>query len=261
MALSRPEVQISLLIGLALLFTGARAVRFGSVNNRVKVFDVTKFGAKPGGKVDCGLAFTRAWVAACRAGGPAKVVIPPGNYKAGEVLWTGPCRGHVTVEVQGIITAKKDISEFPNGMWFLVENVDGFAINGANFKGSFHGSGASSWKYHTCTKSPEQCGYAPAPPTFMFNNVKHGDVGYLTSVDSRGYHFKIVGSSDVKLHNLNIKAPSTSPNTNALNTVSSRNVGIVDSVINTGGGKNCVVWGPGTVSPIFNKVACNLARH
>ena len=254
MALVKSEVKIMLFLGLALLFCGAHGSRL--VNNHLAVFDVTKFGAKAGGKYDCNTAFIRAWIAACHTPGHAKVVIPPGNFMTGEVLWSGPCLGHVTVEVQGTVTANKDISEYPNGVWFSVENVDGFTIDGANFKGSFHGSGQTSWKYDTC-KSGQSCDYPPLPPSFSFNGVKHADVGFLSSIDSRGYHFKIIDSSDVNLHNLNIRAPSTSPHTNGAYIVSSHNVGVTKSSINTGGGKACVIWGHGNTNTIYNQVSCN----
>lgn len=92
---------------------------------------------------------------------------------------------------------------------------------------------------------------------FHFSDVKNGDVGFLSSIDSKGYHFKIEDSSNVHLHDLKIQAPSTSPHTNAANVVSSDNVRVTKSSINTGGGNDCVIWGADAKNNVYSQVSCN----
>lgn len=81
------------------------------------------------------------------------MVIPPGTYIAGEVVFQGPCTANlVTVEVQGTIQAVPDLSLYPNGDWFTFEDVNGVVLKG----GVFDAQGQNVWKYNDC-KSNAKC--------------------------------------------------------------------------------------------------------
>lgn len=110
------------------------------------------------GLVKCMQAFIQAWNAACKnRTGPSKVVIPPGKYIAGEVVFQGPCTsGTVTVEVHGTITAVPDPSTYPNGDWFTFELVNGLVLKG----GIFDAQGQAVWKYNDCKANPS-CQHLP----------------------------------------------------------------------------------------------------
>ena len=94
-------------------------------------------------------AFIQAFNAACKSNGAAKVVIPPGTYMSGEVFFQGPCTGPapITVEVQGTVLAQTDLSEYVNGQWFAIQNIDGLVLEGG---GTFDGRGNESWQYDDC---------------------------------------------------------------------------------------------------------------
>lgn len=114
-------------------------------------------------------AFIQAWNAACKSNGAAKVVIPPGTYMSGEVFFDGPCicSKPITVEVQGTILAQTDLSEYPNGQWFSIEDVDGVVVTGG---GTFNGRGEASWQYDNC--GHETVCNSPLPPVSMENFVE-----------------------------------------------------------------------------------------
>lgn len=73
-----------------------------------------------------------------------KLVIPPGNHIAGQVIFQAPCASSpVTDEVQGTITALPEPSTYPNGDWFMFEMVNGLALRAG---GVFHAQGQIVWK-------------------------------------------------------------------------------------------------------------------
>lgn len=106
-------------------------------------------------------AFIQAWNAACQSNGAAKVLIPPGTYLSGEVFFVGPCNcpKPIIVEVQGTVLAQTDLSEYPNGQWFSVADVDSLVVTGA---GTFNGQGEASWQYDSCGRQTV-CN-SPLPP-------------------------------------------------------------------------------------------------
>lgn len=50
---NRFEVRALFVVGLALLFCGAKGARRGLVDNAATVFDVTKYGAVADGETEC----------------------------------------------------------------------------------------------------------------------------------------------------------------------------------------------------------------
>ncbi|KAL2507624.1 exopolygalacturonase-like [Forsythia ovata] len=142
-------IKICLLLGLALLTIGAEpapsdGVRRGLVGETI--FDVSKYGAKADGKFDNSQAFIDTWNAACKSTGSAKVVIPKGEFVAGEVVFQGPCTAAkpITIEIQGNVLASTDISVYTSGTWIKLNEIEGIIVNGG---GTINGRGKSSWKF------------------------------------------------------------------------------------------------------------------
>ncbi|PIN08765.1 Galacturan 1,4-alpha-galacturonidase [Handroanthus impetiginosus] len=110
------------------------------------VFDVTKYGAKPDGRTDNAIEFIQAWSAACNSNGAAKVLIPRGQFVAGEVIFAGPCTAKkpIILEIQGNVLAYSDISAYSNGAWMMIEKVDGVVVTGG---GTINGRGREVWMY------------------------------------------------------------------------------------------------------------------
>lgn len=96
-------------------------------------------------------AFIQAWKAACNGVGATRVLIPKGSFVTGPVVFVGPCKAQVTVEIQGTWLANTDISLYNEPQVILFQNVDGLVITGT---GVIDGQGAKHWGSSDCAKNP-----------------------------------------------------------------------------------------------------------
>lgn len=76
----------------------------------------------------------------------------------------------------------------------------------------------------------------------------------VTSLDSKFFHVIIIGSQDVSIHRVTIRAPRDSPNTDGVHIQGSSNVRITDTAIATG--DDCVSVGPGSADITVSGVSC-----
>jgi galacturan 1,4-alpha-galacturonidase len=76
----------------------------------------------------------------------------------------------------------------------------------------------------------------------------------VTSLDSKFFHVIIIGSQDVTIHRVTIRAPRDSPNTDGVHIQGSSNVRIIDTAIATG--DDCVSVGPGSADITVSGVFC-----
>jgi galacturan 1,4-alpha-galacturonidase len=60
-------------------------------------FDITKLGASGNGKTDSTKAVQEAWASACGGTGKQTILIPKGDFLVGQLNFTGPCKGDVTI--------------------------------------------------------------------------------------------------------------------------------------------------------------------
>ena len=214
------------------------------------VFNVLSYGAKPDGKTDSTEGFMKAWVAACHfKGGNARLLVPPGNFLIGPVIFQGPCTSQMfVVQVQGTIKASTDISEYDEDHWFLFENINGLTVTGG---GTFDGQGATSWEFNDCHTNPD-CSLLPILIKFM--HVTRGIIRQVNTVNPAGFHIVVNNCDDFKAHSLHITAPKTSPNTDGIHVSASNNVRISRSTIGTG--DDCVSIGQGATNVSVSKITC-----
>ncbi|KAF5462455.1 hypothetical protein F2P56_018460, partial [Juglans regia] len=212
------------------------------------VFDVTSYGAKADGHKDNVQAFMKAWVAACKSGGPAKLLIPKGTFVTGPVVFAGPCKGSMTVEVQGTIQATSDVSEYSSPEWFSFENLNGLLLNGG---GTFDGQGATVWKYNDC-KQNSNCQILPA--SIKFYIVNNAEIRGITSLNSKAFHTHVVNCQNFTAHDLNIIAPFNSPNTDGMHISRSSLVTVSNTKIGTG--DDCISIGQGATHVTISNVTC-----
>ena len=93
-----------------------------------------------------------AWKAACGTSGVSIVIIPKGTYLlGGPITLTGPCKGSITLQVQGTVQAPTSIK---GDTWILFNRVDGFKLTGG---GTFDGQGQGSWSKSTCANNLDSC--------------------------------------------------------------------------------------------------------
>ncbi|XP_057483266.1 exopolygalacturonase clone GBGE184-like [Actinidia eriantha] len=252
MALVRKfEMNVVFFLGLALLSGGAEGARRGLMDSGATVFDVTKYGAVADGEQDCAQAFIQAFNAACKSNGAAKVVIPPGTYMSGEVFFQGPCTAPapITVEVQGTVLAQTDLSEYVNGQWFAIQNIDGLVLEGG---GTFDGRGSESWQYDDCG-GKAACN-SRLPPSLVFNKVNNSLLQGINLVNSKGFNMKICESYNFTAQGLNISAPWDSPNTDGIHISRSDLVTVSSSTIGTG--DDCISIGEGSTNVSISGINC-----
>ncbi|GLT56206.1 hypothetical protein SLA2020_292670 [Shorea laevis] len=250
-----------LFLGLALLSCVAHGEVFGphrtgSCPRRVladdtnsNVFDVTKFGAKPNDdQAENFEPFVGAWRAACNATVPSTYLIPRGTFFVAQLIFQGPCSNPVTVQIQGTLKALTDISEYTSEEWIMFEIIDGLTVTGG---GTLNGQGFANWQYNDCKKN-SKCQLLPH--SIKFNNVNNSAVYGLTSLNSMSFHVFITRCNNITAYNLNISAPSNSPNTDGIHISSSTLVNITNSTIATG--DDCISIGQGNTNISVSKIVC-----
>ncbi|OMO81984.1 Glycoside hydrolase, family 28 [Corchorus olitorius] len=214
------------------------------------VFNVMDFGAKADDKTDNHGPFAQAWNAACHGSGPAKLVIPPGTYLAGQLFFQGPCvsSNPIIVEIQGTIKGTIDISDYADDGWITFEYINGLILTGG---GTLDGQGAASWKHNDCHKNPN-CQHLPK--TLKIHRVNNSVIHDIKSVNPLGFHVFVTVSSNITLHHLDISAPADSPNTDGIHVSGSSFVDISNSKIGTG--DDCISVGQGSTKISISNILC-----
>ncbi|XP_050238383.1 exopolygalacturonase-like [Mercurialis annua] len=222
-----------------------------SGSSGLKVFDVTKYGAKADGKSDSTMAFMKTWVDACKTNTqPGKVLVPKGTFVTSPVVFQGPCKSSVpiTVEVQGTIKASTDLSKFSEDFWFSFEKITGLVLTGG---GTFDGQGASAWKYNNCKKGGD-CNRLPT--SIKFEGVTNSIISGISSINSKFFHFHISDCTNFTATDLKITAPGDSPNTDGMHLSNTNGVNV--SKITVGTGDDCISIGSGVTHASFSHITC-----
>ncbi|CAH9081586.1 unnamed protein product [Cuscuta europaea] len=240
---------ILVLISIALLSSRVECIPRRGLTETV--YDITNYGAKPNGQADSAMAMIRAWNAACKSTEAARVVIPKGTFKAGEVIFQGPCTAPspIVIEIQGTVEASTDLSDFSSNYWFEVEHVQGVEVTGG---GTLNGRGEEVWRF---ADSGEKIKNAPLlPVSLIFQGVNNSALHDLNFVNSKGFHIKVSDCSEISVSNLQITAPGYSPNTDGIHISGSTNVNVTELTIGTG--DDCVSIGDGNTNLLVTKVTC-----
>ncbi|KAL6874168.1 hypothetical protein ACP4OV_014250 [Aristida adscensionis] len=210
-------------------------------------YDITKLGASGDGNTDSTKALQEAWAAACGGAGKQTVLIPAGDYLVGALNFTGPCRGNVTVQVDGNLLATTDLSRY-TANWIEIARVDNVVVTGA---GRLDGRGAAAWGKNNCDTSRD-C--RALPNTLVLDFVNNGEVSGVTLVDAKFFHMNIFGCRGVAVRDVTVAAPAWSPNTDGIHMGDSSDITISNATIGTG--DDCVSVGPGTSGVNITGVTC-----
>ncbi|KAK2965203.1 hypothetical protein RJ640_019958 [Escallonia rubra] len=238
------EIKAIILLGLALVSFGANGASIGArrglADEGVTVFDITKYGAKPD---------------ACKSTAAAKLVVPTGSFAAGEIVIQGPCTAPkpITIEIQGTLLGRTDLSLYTTQTWISIEHVDGLIVTGG---GTINGQGEASWRMSGC-KSGDSCdttGGALLPDSIVFMRANNSVIRGLNLVNSKGFHMKVVESTNVTVENMHITAPGDSPNTDGIHIGRASLVNVTNSVIGTG--DDCISIGDGSTDIGITNVTC-----
>ncbi|GER34188.1 pectin lyase-like superfamily protein [Striga asiatica] len=189
-------------------------------------YNVARYGARGDGRTDSTAAFQRAWSAACSSARPASVSVPRGTFVVGPLSFTGPCRNRILFEMAGTIVAPDNYYAIGNSpYWILFYRVSGLTLVG----GTIDARGSEFW---SCRRG-------------RYNRCPGG---------ARTMHVTIGHSSNIRLRNVRVTAPSGSPNTDGIHIASSRGVTVTDTIIKTG--DDCVSIGPGSMNVWLERIGC-----
>lgn len=231
-------------LGFMLCFLFVHAIVQGAT------FNVMDHGAKADEKTDDAKAFEDTWNAACGSSGSATIAIPQGKYLLGPLTFTGPCKNvaSMMIKMDGYLMGVTDLNKYPTGDWIFFSGVDGLTISGG---GTFDGQGGAIWHLNDCQKNPN-CKLLPTNLKFigMTNLVLNG----FTSLNSKNFHFGIVGCTNVKASNLKIIAPGDSVNTDGMHIERCTGVTIQNTKIGTG--DDCISLGQGLTNVFISQVIC-----
>uniref|UniRef100_A0A0D9WS31 Exopolygalacturonase n=1 Tax=Leersia perrieri TaxID=77586 RepID=A0A0D9WS31_9ORYZ len=210
-------------------------------------FDIVKLGANGNGRADSTKAVMEAWKSACEGAGKQTIVIPKGDFVTGPLDFTGPCKGDVTIQLDGNLLGSNDLKKY-KGNWIEVRKVDNLVITG---KGTLDGQGPGVWSKNSCSKN-YNCKILPN--TLVLNTVTNGLVSGITLLNAKFFHMNMFRCKDVTIKNVNITAPEESPNTDGIHMGDSTKISIIDTVIGTG--DDCISIGPGSDGINITGVTC-----
>ncbi|KAF5746150.1 exopolygalacturonase GBGA-like [Tripterygium wilfordii] len=236
---SKMSIGVTCFLSFLALLMGAESV----------IFDIRKYGAKADGRSDDSQAIAKAWNAACMSTSPSSVLIGKGNYLVGPVMFKGPCKAPVTVQVQGNVMAPVDVNKFKSqDGWIVFQNIDRLRVVG---RGKFDGQGEQAWAKNDCAKTGK-CNSLPI--NMRFTSVTNSIVKGITSANSKLFHMNIINCKNLTLQNIIITAPNHSLNTDGIHIGRSIGVNITGANIKTG--DDCVSLGDGSQQINIEKVKC-----
>uniref|UniRef100_A0A804PW09 Pectin lyase-like superfamily protein n=1 Tax=Zea mays TaxID=4577 RepID=A0A804PW09_MAIZE len=149
-------------------------------------FDITKLGASGNGKTDNTKDVQEACASACGGTGKQTILIPKGDFLVGQLNFTCPCKGDVTIQVDGNLLATMDLSQYKeHGKWIEILRVDNLVITG---KGNLDGQGPAVWSKNSCTKKYD-CKILPNSLVMYF--VNNGEVSGVTLLNSKFFHMNM----------------------------------------------------------------------
>lgn len=229
------------------------------------------FGGKADGKMLNTDAIQQA-IQQCSQRGGGTVLLSPGLWLSGPLQ----LQSHIRLQIEKGATLKasnqegKFISAFighpakVNEAFIFASQVNDVVITGG---GTLDGDGEKSWWPDALSIRAEVRGGntkaftdrfpgiplangAPRPWFVEFNDVTKGKIEQLHLTNSPMWNIVIRNSADINVHNVTITNPTTSPNTDGMDIVSSRNVHVSNMDIHTGDDNIAIKSGlvPGTAA-------------
>jgi hypothetical protein len=238
---------------LLLLLSGTLTRVFGAGQ---PFYDVKTFGAVADGQTPATAAIQKA-VDTCAAEGGGKVVIPSGRYLTGPIF----LKSYVQVELEAgsVLVGSTNFADYPviEGRWegierkmfsslFTGKGLTHVSITGP---GTVDGQGSVWWAAHRATaelrrqrglvgREPENPSDAPLPwprpRMFYLESCTNVLLRDLTILNSPSWNVHPVYCQHVTLDNLTIISPTNSPNTDAVDPDSCRDVRILNCYCDVG---------------------------
>lgn len=195
--------------------------------------DITRFGAVADGKTPCTAAIQKA-IDETAAKGGGRVIVPKGHFLSGPIVLTSKIDLHFADGA--VLRMGENPDLFPpvkNNRPALIsaEKAHDIRISG---NGVVDGQGASWWKVFREEKAGNVQGAPRRPQLIAFKDCERLEVDGVTTLNPPNTHYAIKLCKDIVIRNITATAPDDSPNTDALNLNSVKNVLITGSNISTG---------------------------
>ncbi|CAL0324375.1 unnamed protein product [Lupinus luteus] len=214
--------------------------------NESTYHNVINYEAKGDAKSDNSNAFLSAWKKACEAEGKQTLVIPNGKvFMVKNLELNGPCKASsIHIQILGKIVAPS-MDQWGSDKTHLIaiSKVNSLTIDGG---GQIEGNGQTWWE--KCNKN------CPRPRLVQFRFCNDLSVSSLHMSNSPGAHISINNCENAKFFNMNINAPGDSPNTDAYDISSSKNVVFEDSTLAIG--DDCIAVNAGSSFIYANRLKC-----
>ncbi|KAK1420721.1 hypothetical protein QVD17_22545 [Tagetes erecta] len=197
-----------------------------------KTFDVDSFGAKGDGKKDDTKAFKKAWKEACSSKTAAVFHVGQSKkYLVAPIMFKGPCKASLTMQISGTILASKQESKYKKDEkhWLRVDKVENLVIQGG---GVIDGNGDFWWRKSCKVNKTLPCKDAPTALTlYKCTSLR---LNKLTIKNAQKMHVSFDHCVSVQVSKIQVTAPEDSPNTDGIHVTHTQNITISDSVIGTG---------------------------
>jgi len=211
-------------------------------------FVITSFGAIGDGHHSNTEAFRKA-ITSCRDNGGGQIVVPAGTFLTGPIELTSNMA--LVLEKGATIRGSENFKDYEatdrSGKTSVVPLIGGKKLTNVAIRGegTIDGAGSLWWKRFRAERAagvpqqgqPRTAGQpqeSPRPKLILLTDCARVLIQGVTLKDSPQFHLVPQRCHDVTIEDVNITAPADSPNTDAIDPSSSRNVIIRRCVIDVG---------------------------
>ncbi|XP_021895816.1 polygalacturonase At1g48100 [Carica papaya] len=220
------------------------------------IFNILSFEAKGDGVSDDSLALLAAWRAACKVTGASVVIPSKFKFLIKPITLQGPCMPHLVLQIDGTVLASSKVSSWPKSslfQWINFKWIHNFTIQGA---GIVDGQGSDWWTLsHAYDLQKRSKHISNMKPTALrFYDSHNVTVREITIINSPQCHLKFDSSNAIRVNNITISSPESSPNTDGIHLQNTRDVEIQNS--NIGCGDDCVSIQTGCSNVHIHHINC-----
>jgi len=207
-------------------------------------FVITDFGGFGDGKQSNTETFRKA-IAACAAAGGGQVIVPAGTFLTGPFELTSKLA--LVLEKGAVIRASEKFGDYETADRKIVPLIGGKKLTDIAIRGEgiIDGAGAPWWKRFRAERAagvpqqgqPRTAGQpqeSPRPKLILLTDCANVLIQGVTLRDAPQFHLVPQRCHDVTIEKVTIIAPADSPNTDAIDPTSSREVLIRECVIDVG---------------------------
>ncbi|CAA3029342.1 polygalacturonase At1g48100 [Olea europaea subsp. europaea] len=220
-------------------------------------FNILSFGAKGNGVSDDSKALLAAWKSACKVTGAVIEIPSEFKFLIKPITLRGPCMTHLVFQIDGTIMAPPNLGSWSKSslyQWINFKWLHNFTIQGT---GIVDGQGSNWWsssQINPLKKKRSKIIPDMKPTALRFYASYNITVRDVRIVNSPLCHLKFDNSEGVKINNITISAPETSPNTDGIHLQNTKDVEIQYS--NIACGDDCVSIQTGCSNVHVHHISC-----